>query len=99
MLLLVCLFFRLPRACFGGLIGNYYLKVKPFLRTTGIVLDYLLALCFLSGLIICFWGVTGDEMSGWMSYGHWLTGLILGPLMICHSWRFSVVGKFFGKRY
>ena len=66
---------------------------KPFLRITGQILDGLLALCFITGIVLSFWGATGDEASRWISNTHWLTGILLGPVMLRHAWRFSVLRK------
>jgi len=68
---------------------------KPFLRITGQALDWLLGLCFLTGLILSFWGATGNVAGEWISNTHWMTGLLLGPLMLRHAWRFSVLRHLF----
>ncbi len=67
---------------------------KPFLRITGQLLDWLLSVCFLSGLILAFWGATGNTLSTWVSDIHWVSGLLMGPMMVRHAWRFSVL-RFF----
>lgn len=67
---------------------------KRFLRITGELLDWLLLLCFGTGFILAFWGATGSEMSHWLSDIHWITGLLMGPLMVRHAWRYTVLRLF-----
>lgn len=64
---------------------------KSFLRITGRIIDVLLLLCFISGLALAFWGATGNTLSLWMSDLHWISGLLLGPLVLRHAWRYSVL--------
>ena len=64
---------------------------KPFLRLTGQILDWLLALCGLSGIVLLFWGAAGNQIGELTSDLHWITGLLLGPLTLRHAWRYSAL--------
>lgn len=65
-------------------------STKPRLRTTGRILDICIAGCFVSGLLLVFLGDTGSLAASLTSDTHWLSGLILGPLMLIHAWHYSV---------
>ena len=67
---------------------------KQFLRVTGQIVDWLLLICFITGFILAFWGATGNDLSHWVSDIHWLTGLLMGPLMLRHAWRYTVLKRF-----
>lgn len=67
---------------------------NKFLRATGQILDWLLLICFVSGFILAFWGATGSHAGHWLSDIHWITGLLMGPLMVRHAWRFTVLKLF-----
>jgi hypothetical protein len=64
---------------------------KPFLCVSGRVIDILLVISFLSGLVLFFYGATGDTASERISDLHWLAGLIIGPLVITHAWKYSLL--------
>ena len=64
---------------------------KVFLRKTGTLLDVIIGTCFVSGLVLTFLGETGNLPSSLTADAHWLSGLILGPLMLVHAWRYSVL--------
>ena len=64
---------------------------KVFLRKTGSFLDVTIGTCFVSGLVLTFLGETGNLPSSLTADAHWLSGLILGPLMLVHAWRYSVL--------
>ena len=64
---------------------------KAFLRKTGTFLDVIIGTCFVTGLVLTFLGETGNLPSSLTADAHWLSGLILGPLMLVHAWRYSVL--------
>ena len=64
---------------------------KAFLRKTGSFLDVIIGGCFVSGLVLTFLGETGNLASSLTADAHWLSGLILGPVMLVHAWRYSVL--------
>ncbi len=64
---------------------------KGVLRKTGAFLDAIIGTCFVSGLVLTFLGETGNLPSNLTADAHWLSGLILGPLMLVHAWRYSVL--------
>lgn len=64
---------------------------KGFLRKTGTFLDIIIGTCFVTGLALTFLGETGNLPSRLTADTHWLSGLILGPVMLVHAWRYSVL--------
>jgi len=64
---------------------------KKFFNRTGLLLDYLLAFCFLSGLYLVFWGAPGNDF-GWLVQNiHFYTSWLLVPLVFAHALRWSVL--------
>ena len=64
---------------------------KAFLRKTGRMLDIIIGVCFISGLTLTFLGDTGNRPASLTCDTHWLSGLILGPVMLAHAWRYSAI--------
>ena len=64
---------------------------KSFLRKTGFFLDVIIGTCFVTGLVLTFLGETGNLPASLTADAHWLSGLILGPVMLIHAWRYSVL--------
>lgn len=64
---------------------------KAFLRKTGRMLDFILGTCFISGVALTFLGDTGNLPASLTCDAHWLSGLILGPVMLAHAWRYSAI--------
>lgn len=64
---------------------------KPRLRQTGRALDFILGGCFISGLVLTFLGDTGNLPASLTSDAHLISGLIMGPTMLIHAWRYSVL--------
>ncbi len=64
---------------------------NAFLRKTGALLDIIIGTCFVTGLVLTFLGETGNLPSNLTADAHWLSGLILGPIMLVHAWRYSVL--------
>jgi hypothetical protein len=64
---------------------------KPFLRTTGRIIEGLLLVCLGSGLILILHGTPGDGMGNLASWAHWLSALALTPLVLRHAWRWTIL--------
>jgi len=55
---------------------------KPFLRTTGRIIEALLLICLASGLLLVL------HLASW---AHWLSALALTPLVLRHAWRWTIL--------
>lgn len=64
---------------------------KPFLRTTGTVVEWLLATCSISGFYLFFYGNTGNFVSGLIQDIHFYSSWILVPLVFRHAMRWSII--------
>lgn len=64
---------------------------KPFLRTTGRIIEALLLICLASGLLLVLHGTPGDAMGNLASWAHWLSALLLTPLVLRHAWRWTIL--------
>lgn len=64
---------------------------KPFLRITGRIIEGLLLVCLASGLLLILHGTPGDSMGGLASWAHWLSALLLTPLVLRHAWRWTIL--------
>ncbi|MGY3921618.1 hypothetical protein LA366_08035 [Aeromonas jandaei] len=64
---------------------------KPFLRTTGRIIEALLLVCLASGLLLVLHGTPGDAMGNLASWAHWLSALLLTPLVMRHAWRWTIL--------
>ncbi|MBA2080791.1 hypothetical protein [Aeromonas veronii] len=64
---------------------------KPFLRTTGRIIEALLLVCLASGLLLVLHGTPGDAMGNLASWAHWLSALALTPLVLRHAWRWTIL--------
>ncbi|HEH9430457.1 TPA: hypothetical protein SIA29_001269 [Aeromonas sobria] len=64
---------------------------KPFLRTTGRIIEALLLVCLASGLLLVLHGTPGDSMGSLASWAHWLSALALTPLVLRHAWRWTIL--------
>ena len=64
---------------------------KPFLRTTGRIIEALLLICLASGLLLVLHGTPGDGMGNLASWAHWLSALALTPLVLRHAWRWTIL--------
>lgn len=64
---------------------------KPFLRSTGRIIELLLLLCVSSGLFLVLHGTPGDQLGKTASWLHWASALSLAPLVLRHAWRWSVL--------
>ncbi|WP_287147407.1 hypothetical protein [Aeromonas sp.] len=64
---------------------------KPFLRTTGRIIEALLLVCLASGLLLVLHGTPGDSMGSLASWAHWLSALLLTPLVLRHAWRWTIL--------
>lgn len=64
---------------------------KRFLRVTGQCLDLVLLACISSGLYLLIQGNRGDEFGYGVFLVHLISALILLPLIIRHSARWSVL--------
>lgn len=64
---------------------------KKLLKVTGLLLDYLLLGCLLSGVWLVLMGNRGDAL-GWVAYmTHLVTALVIVPLLIRHAAKWSVL--------
>jgi len=64
---------------------------KKLLRTTGLLLDYLLLGCALSGVFLIFVGNRGDNFA-WLIYmAHLVSALIIFPMLMRHTVKWSVL--------
>ncbi|MCH7371700.1 MULTISPECIES: hypothetical protein [Aeromonas] len=64
---------------------------KPFLRTTGQIIEALLLVCLGSGLVLVLHGTPGDRLGALASWAHWLSSLALTPLVLRHAWRWTIL--------
>ena len=64
---------------------------KPFLRITGRIIEGLLLVCLASGLLLILHGTPGDSMGSLASWAHWLSALLLTPLVLRHAWRWTIL--------
>ncbi len=64
---------------------------KKLLKVTGLLIDYILLGCALSGVFLVLMGNRGDLL-GWSAYmTHLVTALIIVPLLIRHAAKWSVL--------
>ena len=64
---------------------------KRLLNITGQFLDLLLALCVISGLYLLIQGNRGDEFGNLVFLAHLISALVLLPLIMRHSLKWSVL--------
>ncbi|MBR7629956.1 hypothetical protein KAT72_13220 [Aeromonas popoffii] len=64
---------------------------KSFLRITGRIIEGLLLVCLASGLLLILHGTPGDSMGSLASWAHWLSALLLTPLVLRHAWRWTIL--------
>ena len=64
---------------------------KPFLRTTGRIIEALLLVCLASGVVLVLHGTPGDSLGNLASWAHWLSALALTPLVLRHAWRWTIL--------
>lgn len=67
---------------------------KKFLNLTGRCLDVLIGLCILSGLYLLIQGRRGDDFGEVVFLVHLISALVLLPLIVRHSARWSVLQPF-----
>lgn len=67
---------------------------KKFLNLTGRCLDLLIGMCVLSGLYLLIQGNRGDDLGDVVFLVHLMSALVLLPLIIRHSARWSVLQPF-----
>ncbi len=67
---------------------------KAFLRTTGRCIEWLLLMCTFSGAYLWYFGVTGDSLSLLIQDIHFYSSCLLGPLVLRHAFRWSVLNVF-----
>jgi hypothetical protein len=64
---------------------------KKLLKVTGVLLDYLLFGCALSGVFLVLEGNRGDDL-GWLIYMvHLVSAFVILPLLIRHTAKWSVL--------
>ena len=64
---------------------------KKLLKVTGLLLDYLLLGCALSGVFLVLEGNRGDDL-GWFVYmAHLVSAFVILPLLIRHTAKWSVL--------
>ena len=64
---------------------------KKLLKITGLLLDYLLLGCALSGVFLVLEGNRGDDF-GWFVYmAHLISAFVILPLLIRHTAKWSVL--------
>lgn len=64
---------------------------KRFLNITGQCLDFILAMCVTSGLYLLIQGNRGDGFDNGVFLAHLISALILLPIIMRHSLRWSVL--------
>lgn len=64
---------------------------KQFLVVTGNLLDALLLLCLASGLYLFIQGNRGDDLGYYAFLSHLIAALVLTPILMKHSARWSVL--------
>ena len=64
---------------------------KPYLRITGRIIEGLLLVCLASGLLLILHGTPGNSMGSLASWAHWLSALLLTPLVLRHAWRWTIL--------
>jgi len=64
---------------------------KPFMRQTGILIEWLLSACTLTGFYMFFYGNTGDFISTIIQDVHFYSSWILAPLVCRHAVRWSII--------
>lgn len=64
---------------------------KKFLNVTGQCLDLLLLLCLVSGVFLFIQGNRGDDLGYYTFLSHLISALILTPIIMKHSARWSVL--------
>lgn len=64
---------------------------KPLLKWTGQLLDLLLMIIVLSGFGLFLIGNRGAEEGQWLLWAHLYSSLVIGPILLKHAWRWSVL--------
>ena len=63
---------------------------NAFLRTTGTLIEWLLATCVLTGFYLFIYGKTGNTLSLVIQELHFYSSWILVPLVLRHAFRWSI---------
>jgi len=64
---------------------------KPFLKQTGLIIEWLLATCTLTGFYVFLIGNTGNSFSVFIANIHFYSSWILVPLVFRHAMRWSII--------
>ena len=66
---------------------------RPWMRTSGRLLDVVLGALLGSGVWLLLVGNRGQLADAWIAGVHLYAGLLVAPLVLAHAWRWSVVRK------
>lgn len=64
---------------------------KTFLRQTGILVEWLLTICSLTGFYLFFYGNTGNNLGFLIQDVHFYSSWLLTPLVFRHALRWSML--------